>query len=229
MNTGIQDAHNLAWKLALAASDQAAPGLLDSYGEERRRIGLDVVERTTQRMDESIASGAVKFDQWMQDSQLLIHYRDSRWVSEDAPPGDLAPGPRPGDRAPDAQDLRLDWIRHPLRLAERMRVPGHLLLLYFNAGSGADSFARAAALGDEIKARYGSAVTVDAILAPGAHAIDCERFPLLRDAAGEFGAAYGADRSCLYLLRPDRHVAYRADGHDAAKLTRYLDRVLRPV
>ena len=36
MNTGIQDAHNLAWKLALALAGQAAPGLLESYDAERR-------------------------------------------------------------------------------------------------------------------------------------------------------------------------------------------------
>jgi 2-polyprenyl-6-methoxyphenol hydroxylase-like FAD-dependent oxidoreductase len=31
MNTGIQDAHNLAWKLAMATHLQAAPGLLNTY------------------------------------------------------------------------------------------------------------------------------------------------------------------------------------------------------
>ena len=43
MNTGIQDAHNLAWKLALALAGDAAPGLLDSYDAERRPVGEEVV------------------------------------------------------------------------------------------------------------------------------------------------------------------------------------------
>lgn len=38
MNTGIQDAHNLAWKLAAVAAGQASPALLDSYEGERRPI-----------------------------------------------------------------------------------------------------------------------------------------------------------------------------------------------
>jgi pentachlorophenol monooxygenase len=38
MNTGIQDAHNLAWKLALALAGHAAPGLLESYDAERRPV-----------------------------------------------------------------------------------------------------------------------------------------------------------------------------------------------
>lgn len=35
MNTGLQDAYNLAWKLALVIKNQASPHLLDTYGEER--------------------------------------------------------------------------------------------------------------------------------------------------------------------------------------------------
>ncbi len=39
LNTGIQDAHNLAWKLALVTRGKASPALLDSYERERRPIG----------------------------------------------------------------------------------------------------------------------------------------------------------------------------------------------
>ncbi len=39
LNTGIQDAHNLAWKLALVTRGNAAPVLLESYERERRPIG----------------------------------------------------------------------------------------------------------------------------------------------------------------------------------------------
>jgi 2-polyprenyl-6-methoxyphenol hydroxylase-like FAD-dependent oxidoreductase len=46
VNTGIQDAHNLAWKIALAVAGDAAPGLHDSYDEERRPVGEEVVGRT---------------------------------------------------------------------------------------------------------------------------------------------------------------------------------------
>ncbi|MBK6736604.1 MAG: FAD-dependent monooxygenase [Haliea sp.] len=43
MNTGMQDAFNLAWKLALVQRGQAAPGLLDSYSIERSAIGIQVL------------------------------------------------------------------------------------------------------------------------------------------------------------------------------------------
>ena len=35
MNTGMMDAHNLAWKLALVADGRAPDALLDTYGQER--------------------------------------------------------------------------------------------------------------------------------------------------------------------------------------------------
>lgn len=230
MNTGLQDAHGLAWRLALAAAGRATPGLLDGYAEERRPVGLDVVERTTHRMDAAVTTGDVRFDQWRQDSQLFVHYRGSSGVGEDLSSADaLARGPRPGDRAPDAGGLRAPWVAHPIRLAERMRVPGHLLLLWFGDDATADDFARAANLADRLARRHGDAVTVDAIVAPEATVVDHERFPLLRDVDGAFRAAYDARGCCLYLLRPDRYVGFRADRHDADALDRHLDRILIPL
>ena len=46
LNTGIMDAHNLAWKLALVASGRAADAVLDSYGTERRPVADDVLKLT---------------------------------------------------------------------------------------------------------------------------------------------------------------------------------------
>ncbi|MER6666869.1 FAD-dependent monooxygenase [Amycolatopsis japonica] len=44
-NTGIHDAHNLAWKLAAALHGWAGPGLLDTYDAERRRVGEAMAEQ----------------------------------------------------------------------------------------------------------------------------------------------------------------------------------------
>jgi hypothetical protein len=46
MNTGIQDAMNLGWKLAAAVEGRAAPWLLDSYQDERHRVGAQVLSLT---------------------------------------------------------------------------------------------------------------------------------------------------------------------------------------
>jgi 2-polyprenyl-6-methoxyphenol hydroxylase-like FAD-dependent oxidoreductase len=46
MNTGITDAHNLGWKLALVASGRAPAQLLDSYGQEREPVAAQVLRLT---------------------------------------------------------------------------------------------------------------------------------------------------------------------------------------
>jgi 2-polyprenyl-6-methoxyphenol hydroxylase-like FAD-dependent oxidoreductase len=46
MNTGIQDAYNLAWKLAAVIAGTAPPSLLDSYHDERHRIGKQLLRAT---------------------------------------------------------------------------------------------------------------------------------------------------------------------------------------
>jgi 2-polyprenyl-6-methoxyphenol hydroxylase-like FAD-dependent oxidoreductase len=45
MNTGMQDAFNLGWKLAIAARGEAAPGLLDSYHAERHPVAARVIKQ----------------------------------------------------------------------------------------------------------------------------------------------------------------------------------------
>lgn len=51
-NTSIQDAYNLAWKLALVTKGQAEPSLLDSYQTERAPIGKQIVDRANKSIEE---------------------------------------------------------------------------------------------------------------------------------------------------------------------------------
>ncbi len=48
-NTGIQDAHNLAWKLAMVIRGDAGPELLDTYDAERRPVGTFTTEQAYSR------------------------------------------------------------------------------------------------------------------------------------------------------------------------------------
>ena len=56
MNTGMQDAMNLGWKLAGALRGRAPEGLLDTYEAERRPIGQRLIDNT--RAQEAILSAA---------------------------------------------------------------------------------------------------------------------------------------------------------------------------
>jgi putative polyketide hydroxylase len=51
-NTGIQDAHNLAWKLAAVLGGWAGPGLLETYGAERRPVAVATSARASERSAE---------------------------------------------------------------------------------------------------------------------------------------------------------------------------------
>jgi 2-polyprenyl-6-methoxyphenol hydroxylase-like FAD-dependent oxidoreductase len=116
MNTGIQDAHNLAWKLALAVRGEAADGLLASYDAERRPVGEEVVGRTLRSARQGIGADSADPDFVLRrEAQLLIDYGDSPIVTPDAAPVDWRAA-APGRRAPDAGGPTRAAVSAPLRL-----------------------------------------------------------------------------------------------------------------
>jgi 2-polyprenyl-6-methoxyphenol hydroxylase-like FAD-dependent oxidoreductase len=72
MNTGLQDAHNLAWKLTLAVKGLAQPELLESYSEERHPVGVDVVQSTSAALNAVLAREVAT--PAMRETQLLVTY-----------------------------------------------------------------------------------------------------------------------------------------------------------
>ena len=126
MNTGLQDAANLAWKLA-AVLRGAAPDLLDTYAAERRPVGQQVM--ATSDLMFSAAAGRTGWEATMRDwiarlvtsatsnvrsvqqrafrtlSELDIAYPPSL-VCEDAAPALGEAGPQVGQRAPNAAIAR---------------------------------------------------------------------------------------------------------------------------
>jgi 2-polyprenyl-6-methoxyphenol hydroxylase-like FAD-dependent oxidoreductase len=229
MNTGVQDAYNLGWKLALDVQGVAHPDLLESYNAERQPVGQEVVSRTD-RYVRAQKEGHPPSDRdfLRDDSMLYLGYRDSAWVAEDlAAPDLLADGPRPGDRAPDVWGLRREGLGFPLRLFDLLRGPAHTLLLYVDGSLTADEraeLARAAAL---MAARAREQATVYAIVGPAAEPDDFRELHPVQDPAGSFRQRYGADSPCAYLIRPDGYVGYRAAPLRAAALATYLDRIFR--
>jgi 2-polyprenyl-6-methoxyphenol hydroxylase-like FAD-dependent oxidoreductase len=103
MNTGIQDAYNLAWKLALVLKASAPKVLLDSYEAERRPVGVEVVARTRAATESYGRESGGKPDR-LADTQIRVSYRGTDWVRDDAKDLDAAV-PEAGDRAPDAGGL----------------------------------------------------------------------------------------------------------------------------
>jgi 2-polyprenyl-6-methoxyphenol hydroxylase-like FAD-dependent oxidoreductase len=202
MNTGIQDAYNLAWKLAAVLSGRAPESLLDSYEAERRPVGADVVARTLAASINYGREGAAKPHR-LEDTQLLVNYRDSAWVHDDGGPDD---GPRAGDRAPDAGGLRRHGVGFPLRLFDLLRGTEPVLMLHRPTGPlPAIAGLRVLAITAEPQPdRYG--VTT------------------LHDAEGAFAAAYGG-QGAAWLIRPDGYIAWRGPGANHPGLHDVLARV----
>ncbi|RTL64564.1 MAG: FAD-binding protein [Pseudonocardiaceae bacterium] len=224
MNTGIQDAVNLAWKLAAAVDGTAAPGLLDSYDAERRPVGEEVVGRTVKaaatgiRIDSTDPFHAVR-----REAQLLVGYRGSPIVGPvDGTVPDSAP--QPGDRAPDARGLVRDIVQFPVRLFELLRAPGHTVLVYAESDTTAAAIddvvaATREALGDDVHAY---AVLTGLIEAPDLQA------PSVRDAAGAFREAYAAADGTVLVVRPDGYIGHRSTVADVAGIAGYAALVAAP-
>ena len=221
MNTGIQDGYNLAWKLALSIKGAAAPGLLDSYDQERRPIGEEVVGRTVRHARAGFeADPGDPATIMLGEAQLLLGYPDSRLVAED---GSFNGGPLPGGRAPDAQGLARTGASFPSRLFELTRGTDHVLLLYADAPDDLDGVRDVAAAALE---RAPGCLRAYALLAPE---LDPGWLPIavVRDMDGNFRHAYGATGPCAYLVRPDGYIGYRQHPLDAEGVIGALSRVLR--
>jgi 2-polyprenyl-6-methoxyphenol hydroxylase-like FAD-dependent oxidoreductase len=256
MNTGIQDAYNLAWKLSLVLEGRAAPSFLDSYNEERHPIGQVLLKTTDRMFAFTTAQNPLwirlrnllipRVAPWMFNararrarafrflSQLAIHYRGSSIVAEAEGRADAAwkRGPRPGERAGDAPLLLANDGR-ATSLFERHRGPGHALFIFGGRGAVA---AAPAALSAEAKAAidgYEGLVTPHVILgrAPAAALAPAPELLLPNVYIDESGLAhdrYGLEGPGVYLLRPDGYVAFRAPGLQGAQVAAYLRRFFTP-
>jgi FAD binding domain len=217
MNTGIQDAYNLAWKLALVSQSKAPDRLLDSYDAERRPVGADVVARTRAASEGYGREKGAKPDR-LADTQLLISYRATDWVRDDAP--DLDPGvPVAGDRAPDVTGLRRHGVGFPIRLFDALRGTEHVLMVHLSQAPSAAIIADVINLAQDLRARFGSLLRVVAI--GDTELADMFCLACYRDAEGAFAKAYG-QQNTMFLVRPDGYIGWRGQLSDSEGLIAHL-------
>ncbi|MDH6113751.1 putative polyketide hydroxylase [Kitasatospora sp. MAP12-15] len=194
-NLGVQDAHNLAWKLALVLRGQAAPALLDSYQQERAPIAEFTVEQGVIRyLQRSGLDAEVAARHRPEITVLFGHvYRSSAVLVEDGPDDGAPvedptqPSGRPGTRAP---HLVLHTEGHGTPLHDLLT--GGFLLLAGPVGARWPAAAEAvrAATGLDLRCRLvGAAEPAETV----------ERFL----------KAYGVGQAGAVLLRPDGFIAWR--------------------
>jgi 2-polyprenyl-6-methoxyphenol hydroxylase-like FAD-dependent oxidoreductase len=235
MNAGIQDAHNLAWKLALVATGRADDRLLDTYATERRQISVGVLHHVEQqtRMATVRSAAAVAG----RDALLRVATKTGMTDRKMAPtlnqldvayppvPGLTGPAPRRLRRAARAvgrrvPDVALAGAGGDTRLFEVLA--GNPLSLLAVCAAPADE-ARLAALAADLRDRpYADLVALHEIRRGSPTG-----GPGFADAAGTLHELLGARRKgVLALIRGDQHLAAVAPLADPAGLLRLLDGLL---
>jgi hypothetical protein len=253
LNSGIQDAYNLMWKLALVQNGKAGPKLLDSYTAERHETAenliagvgkatkiLTVKHWLAQKVRDQLAGVLLNLDPVRNRmgravAMLDIKYQAGPAVAKElsSTPGfmrrfnvnsnDFHNGPSAGMRAPDVM------------LPQNGNMPGdslfdlfhgtHHTLLIFSGLTDSPPWQALVELGTGIQVQY------QAQIQP--YIISLEQPPALNggghivhDSNGSIHRSYAAWRPSLYLIRPDNYVGYRRLGIDRSQLSAHLDSML---
>jgi 2-polyprenyl-6-methoxyphenol hydroxylase-like FAD-dependent oxidoreductase len=241
MNTGIQDAYNLAWKLALVING-APEALLDSYESERLPVGRKVLQQTDVNHRLRV-SGSPLADVLMdrvvfpllripaildvvgdfvlkRGAQLDVNYRAS---SLSVHTGSARKGIKAGDRAPDGH--LLDPSGRPTSVFAQFRTPDFRLLI-FQGRRDAAGTQDLVAIGQRLHAATHGLVRPLVIATDNTPGTDGDVYDVavLNDPKQRTHACYGASTPSLYLVRPDGYVGFRCHAGDEAELVEYLQR-----
>jgi 2-polyprenyl-6-methoxyphenol hydroxylase-like FAD-dependent oxidoreductase len=240
MNTGLQDAANLAWKLALVCAGRAPRELLDTYHAERWPVGRKILERTD-RIFAAMSSQqawAARLRNFVLPfvaptlagvapfrarafhfvSQLGIRYHPNAFVHDASPPTTpraWRSGIGAGKRAPDG---RINEARSVFDLLQSYHF--HVLALSrrpLDESEIARVAAELAALPAALHLDLDAHLIARSLIGRDARFLQAE--------SPEVFDAYGVSRrvpQAIVLVRPDGYVAYRGVGLDVAAVERFL-------
>lgn len=226
LNTGVQDVHNLAWKLAAVLRGGADPALLDSYHPERQPLAETITRASlanalSMGRTNRVTSAVLPRREFLNEQGLIfgITYTSNAVIPDGTPPvsvadptTEYAPNARPGSRAPHV------WLQ---RGAERLSTidlfRAHFTLL---AGKNGQAWVDAAR-----KVAWPSWPPLLAYRI-GADLIDPDN---------NWHTVYGVQPDGAVLIRPDGYVAWRSASavrdaqHSLSEVaTRLLGRALQP-
>jgi 2-polyprenyl-6-methoxyphenol hydroxylase-like FAD-dependent oxidoreductase len=204
MNTGIQDAYNLGWKLPSVLAG-ARMTLLDTYSEERVPVARRVLEMSTDKMSRAMAQAGQGSEDGLgaalasigeggMNSGLGIHYRTSPITHRGSNP---ASGPVAGDRAPNVGGLVGKGFRGDL--FDLMRGPHWSLVAYEHTEP---------VIFDNAKPTHMHVHRIG----PGA----------IADTDGEFQRVYQPLPGELILIRTDGYLAARAPADQEMEIIKTL-------
>jgi len=231
MSVGVQNAHNLAWKLAAVLHGWGTPPLLASYETERAPISRGIVEQmrrnalaargadrpaTTAPPAQPGARPALGRPEFFREHGLVFGatYTEGALLPDGTPPvsvsnpvTDYVPTARPGSRAPHV------WLQQGERRISTQDLFGRQFALL--AGQEGHGYCEAAA-----HVATARRVPLQAVrVAPDGEWQDPER---------AWAPTYGVEESGAVLVRPDGYVAWRG-ARSSADPEGELDMVLSTV
>jgi len=220
MNTGLQDAYNLAWKLALVIKNKAKSSLLESYQLERYPVVNNIVEQTGQLtksmlFDKSFFTKLQEFSKSLSQNkiakktaseltQLAICYENSPVINYDEVPPIEAP--KQGERAPVNQCLR---------------NPYHNILLFTGLTPEKNILQTLVTVTDKLKS-----ISPDLIKVHVISTIDLKIDNLVFDKNHEIHKQFVVENLAIYVVRPDTYISYFSKKWDTESLEQFLKRYL---
>lgn len=232
MNTGIQDAYNLAWKLALVIQQKAERNILDSYYEERYPIAKNVLRDTTFLTDTMTANTPfrsairklmifciARFKRVQKNiastiTEVGIDYKNSPLVKDCL---SFHAGPRSGMRMIDV------LYNGKKSLLDVVRGSQHALLIFSGKKINLNECMRLKAT---IKQKYPDIKFVLINNNNDFAAWDEEK---IVDSLGAIHQVYGVKVASLYFIRPDKYIGFRGEMEHKMQLMDYLREIFSAV
>ncbi|AIP64610.1 FAD-dependent oxidoreductase [Burkholderia thailandensis] len=230
-NSGVQDAENLAWKLALVLDGRAPDRLLDTYAREREFAADENIRNSTRSTDfitpkspisRVFRDATLKLARDCEFARRLVNsgrlsvpavLADSPLNTPDRAGETFERAPAPGAVAPDAPVLangEPGWLLQHLK-------GGFVGILFGSIGDA----------GELVAATRGLALPVAPVLVvPKGEARAVEGVDVIEDSEGLAAQRYDARPGTFYLLRPDQHVCARFRTAQASAVRAALARAI---
>ncbi len=228
MNTGLQDAFNLGWKLALACQGSGGSALLDSYQTERRPVALRIVatgddfegnqamtegdqrSKRDAEMQRLLADRASVHHEVVAAAELDRSYGDSKVVmgdwNEHLSPGDRLPTTalvQPVAGQPCALHELTHGLRHTVLVIGGKSTPGKVIV----------------GLVSELRGLCRGSAIIDSVIGLCVHPVGGQTGRIDEEIADQLGIT----TTTILAIRPDRFVGLRHDGVDCRAVSQYID------
>jgi len=224
MNTGFQDAYNLAWKLAFVHKKLAKATLLDTFNQDRMPIARKLVETTDKAFTVAIAASTIgaffrtriapkliklvvsftisRNFVFATVSQIGISYHTSS-LSQNASFGNFPKSaPVPGDRLPYALYTK---DKKEVNIQDEIKITKMQLLLFTGKSQNMQAV-------EDVVKKYDTSIAVTKITLENDTKLLYEKFGIIENG--------------YYLVRPDMYIAFRSSGTNTIDFEKYLSRFL---